>query len=108
MNTGTNNVLFQDGTPVIALCPEHAAGIAAIGFSKQDVRNYIYENSKMSLKRFFPRQIETYFPGWDENALVPITKRKEDLIIIVVGGTGKHSSYLPAFLPPSVTRAIVE
>jgi hypothetical protein len=108
MNTGTNNVLFQDGTPVIALCPEHAAGIAAVGFSKQDVRNYIYENSKMSLKRFFPRQIETYFSGWDENALVPITKRKEDLIIIVVGGTGKHSSYLPAFLPPSVTRAIVE
>jgi len=37
---------------------------------------------------------------------VPITARKEDLIIIVVGGTGKHSAYLPAFLPPSVTREI--
>ena len=108
ISTGTNNVLFQGGTPVIALCPEHAAAITAVGFSKQDVRNYIYENSKMSLRRFYPRQIETYFPGWDENALVPICKRKEDLIIIVVGGTGKHSSYLPAFLPPSVTKAIAE
>ena len=108
MSTGTNNILFQAGTPVIALCPEHAAAIAAVGFSKQDVRDYIYENSKIFLKRFYTRQIETYFSGWDENALVPITRRKEDLIIIVVGGTGKHSSYLPAFLPPSVTRAIIE
>jgi hypothetical protein len=106
MNTGTNNVLFQEGTPVIAICPEHAAAIAASGFSKQGVRDYIYENSKMPLKRFYPRQIDKYFPAWDEKALVPITARKEDLIIIVVGGTGKHSAYLPAFLPPSVTREI--
>jgi len=104
MNTGTNNVLFQEGTPVIAICPEHAAAIAASGFSKQGVRDYIYENSKMPLKRFYPRQIDKYFPAWDEKALVPITARKEDLIIIVVGGTGKHSAYLPAFLPPSVIR----
>jgi hypothetical protein len=108
MNTGANNVLFQDGTPVIAFCPEHAAAVAAAGFSKNDVRNYIYENSKMPLTRFYPRQIEKYFPGFDKDALVPLTARKEDLIIIVVGGTGKHSSYLPAFLPPSITKAIAE
>ena len=108
MNTGANNVLFQDGTPVIAFCPEHAAAVAAAGFSKNDVRNYIYENSKMPLIRFYPRQIAKYFPVWDENTLVPITARKEDLIIIVLGGTGKHSTYLPAFLPPSITKAIPE
>ena len=108
MTTGSNNVLFQEGTPVIALCPEHAATIAADGFSKNDVRNYIYEKSKIPLKRFYKRQIEKYYSGWDENALIPITARKEDLIIIVVGGTGKHSAYLPAFLPPSVTKPIAE
>jgi hypothetical protein len=108
MTTGSNNVLFQEGTPVIALCPEHAATIAADGFSKNDVRNYIYEKSKIPLKRFYKRQIEKYYSGWDENALIPITARKEDLIIIVIGGTGKHSAYLPAFLPPSVTKPITE
>jgi hypothetical protein len=72
------------------------------------VRDYIYESTNMPVSRFYPRQAEKYFPGWDKDVLVPITKRKEDLIIIVVGGTGKHSSYLPAFLPPSVTRAIKE
>jgi hypothetical protein len=108
MTTGSNNVLFQEGTPVIALCPEHAATIAADGFSKNDVRNYIYEKSKIPLKRFYKRQIEKYYSGWDENALIPITAHKEDLIIIVIGGTGKHSAYLPAFLPPSVTKPITE
>ena len=37
-DTGSNNVLFQVGSPVIALSPEHAATIAADGFSKKDVR----------------------------------------------------------------------
>jgi hypothetical protein len=106
MTMGSNNVLFQEGTPVIALCPEHAATIAADGFSKNDVRNYIYEKSKIPLKRFYKRQIEKYYSGWDEHALIPITAHKEDLIIIVIGGAGKHSAYLPAFLPPSVTKPI--
>jgi hypothetical protein len=108
MTMGSNNVLFQEGTPVIALCPEHAATIAADGFSKNDVRNYIYEKSKIPLKRFYKRQIEKYYSGWDENALIPITAHKEDLIIIVIGGTGKHSAYLPVFLPPSITKPITE
>jgi hypothetical protein len=108
MTMGSNNVLFQEGTPVIALCPEHAATIASDGFSKNDVRNYIYEKSKIPLKRFYKRQIEKYYSGWDENALIPITAHKEDLIIIVIGGTGKHSAYLPVFLPPSITKPITE
>jgi hypothetical protein len=107
-NTGSNNVLFQEGSPVIALCPEHAATIASGGFSKSDVRDYIYEKSRIPLNRFYPRAIQNYYSGWGENETVPITARKEDIIIIVVGGSGKHSAYLPAFIPPSITKAIEE
>jgi len=106
MTTGSNNVLFQEGSPVIALCPEHARTIAADGFSKNDVRSYIYEKGRIPLNRFYKRAIEKHFPDWSENELVPLTAHKEDLIIIVVGGPGKHSAYLPAFLPPSITKAI--
>jgi hypothetical protein len=108
MTTGANNVLFQEGSPVIALSPEHAATIAASGYSKNDVRNYIYEKARIPLNRFHRRAIDKYYSGWDEKAMVPITARKEDIIIIVVGGPGKHSAYLPAFIPPSVTKAIAE
>jgi len=106
MTTGSNNILFQEGSPIIALCPEHAQTIASDGFSKNDVRSYLYEKSRIPLSRFYKRAIEKHYSGWDENALVPLTAHKEDIIIIVVGGPGKHSAYLPAFLPPSVTRAI--
>ena len=108
MTTGSNNVLFQEGSPVIALSPEHAATIAASGFSKNDVRTYIYEKGRIPIKRFYKRAIETHYSGLDENALVPIAARKEDIIIVVIGGAGKHSAYLPAFLPPSITKTIKE
>jgi len=106
MVTGSNNVMGQDGSPVIALGPEHAATIAADGFSKNDVRTYIHEKGRIPLKRFHKRAIEKYYPGWDENAMVPITAHKEDITIIVVGGTGKHSAYIPTTGEPSVTRPI--
>ena len=108
MTTGSNNVINQNGSPVIALGPEHAATVAADGFSKNDVREYIYENARIPIKRFIKRAIEKYYPGLDENAVVPITANKDDIIIIVVGGIGKHSSYIPTSSPPSVTRSIVD
>jgi len=36
----------------------------------------------------------------------PPTIRKENLHIIVVGGPGKHSSYLPGHVSHMVTKAI--
>jgi hypothetical protein len=42
----------------------------------------------------------------DENALIPPTAQKENLIIIVVGGPGKQSSYLPGHTSHLVTKAI--
>ena len=106
MATGSNNLRNQGGSPIIALCPEHAATIAADGFSKNDVRAYIHEKGRIPLKQFFKRAIDTYYSGWDENALVPITARKEDIIVLVIGGPGKHSAYIPTTTPPSITKAI--
>jgi hypothetical protein len=41
---------------------------------------------------------------------VPIIRRPEDLLIIVVGGFGRHSSWLPTFggSTKAVTRAIAD
>ena len=40
--------------------------------------------------------------------MVPIISRPEDLIVIVLGGFGRHSSWLPTFgdSTKAVTRAI--
>ncbi len=104
---GNNNVLSQGGSPILALGPEHAATIAEGGFSKSDVKAYIHEKARMPRRNFYERAIQHYYPNLDDDALIPITPKKEDIIVIVVGGAGKHSSFLPGRSSLSVTKAIL-
>lgn len=104
---GNNNVLRQYGEPVLALGPEHAATIARDGFSKNGVKTYLHEKARVPRRRFYERARQQCYPNWDEDALIPVTPEKDDLIVIVVGGPGKHSSFLPTFgHGRAVTKAI--
>jgi hypothetical protein len=49
-----------------------------------------------------------HFGDWPEDSSVPPTMVREDLHIIVVGGPGKHSAYLPGWSSHLVTKAIEE
>ena len=105
---GNNDILLQGGNPVLALGPEHAATIAQDGFSKSAVKDFIHEKARIPRKKFYKRAIERYYLKMNEDALIPITPDKDDLIVIVVGGPGKHSSYLPTFgWSRSITKAIL-
>ena len=105
---GSNNFLMQYGEPIIALGPEHAATIAKGGFSKSDVKAFIHENARIPRGNFHERLIRQFYSKLPEDALIPITPAKEDIIIIVVGGAGKHSSFLPTFgHTSSITKAIL-
>ena len=52
-----------------------------------------------------------YWPRWvnrrNDDELVPVARRAEDITIIVVGGAGRHSAYLPGWGTRSVTRKIL-
>ena len=111
---GCNNA-HHEARPVIALCPEHAATIAGDGFSKEDVKRYLYENAQIPLSKFstenVERRLRKKFPHRYANAgldaAVPMAQRPEDYIVIVVGGAGKHSVYIPTFgSHRPVTRAL--
>ena len=106
---GNNNVrgaLGGEGDALLALGPEHAATIARSGFSKKDVRDFLYERARIPRKAFYERAREKHYPNMDENAMIPPTMQKEYLKIIVVGGPGKHSSYLPGHMSHMVTKTI--
>lgn len=108
--TGSNNP-HHASQPVIAFCPEHAATVAGGGYSKADVKNCLYENARVPLGKFsdenIERRLRKKFPerfakaGLD--ALVPMVQCAEDFVVIVVGGAGKHSAYVPTF---GSTRAV--
>lgn len=93
--SSSNNLMGRGGNPILALCPEHAATIARDGFSKNDIRKYLFENSRVPCNRLNERIRKRFFPTFGEHESVPIYGSSQDLIIIVVGGKGKHSSYLP-------------
>ncbi|MGI9597399.1 MAG: hypothetical protein ACR2QK_14645 [Acidimicrobiales bacterium] len=107
-NMGSNNAYLHGG-PVLAFGPEHAAIVAAEGLTKDDVRRYVFDNGRVARKIWerggMAKMIDDPFAD-DEH--VPIIRRPEDLIIVVIGGFGRHSSWLPTFggSTAAVTRAI--
>ncbi len=105
---GSNTILYQNGTSVLALGPEHAATIARDGFSKSDVKAYIHEKARVPRRRFYERAFQQYYRDFDEDALIPVVAEKEELLVMVVGGPGKHSSFLPGWVRSySTTKAIL-
>ena len=113
--TGQNNA-HHASDPFVVFGPEHAATIAAEGLSKQDVRRYLYENARIALGRFasenVERRLRKKFPERYANSgpdtPVTMVQRPEDFNIVVIGGAGKHSAYIPTFGGTrSVTRALV-
>jgi hypothetical protein len=96
---GNNNFLFQ-GEPVVILGPEHAKTIAKDGFAKRDVREWIFQRTKIPKRAL-------RFAHLPEDALIPLAQKPEDILIVVAGGAGKHSMVIPTFGNSlSVTQSI--
>lgn len=117
---GCNNLYLEDSDPYLFLGPEHAHHIAADGFSRREVQAYLFEHARVPLARIGAGQQETLRKrhrmlanyrelGLDDPNLpaIPLFAGPEDLNIVVVGGAGKHSSWVPSFgLIRSIGRRI--
>lgn len=110
---GSNNA-FGTGEPMVILGPEHAATIAADGFNKAQIKSWLYENSKILAGRFSPGNFARYTQrGWPQTEEVtPETYvgsafSADDILLVVAGGAGKHSCFVPTFgHTRSITRPI--
>ena len=106
---GTNNVTYG-GQALVILSPEHAAAIAAEGFSKADARHFLYEHSRLSL-RGLPIESQAIIFGrrskWLNDGNVTVADSPDEVELVVVGGPGNHSVFAPSFgATRSVTRPI--
>jgi hypothetical protein len=105
---GCNNAYLLGG-PVLAFGPEHAAIVAADGYDKAAVRRHVFEHARIPTELWLqggmaPRGPDR-LPDGPGRAIIA---RPEDLIVIVVGGFGRHSSWMPTFgsTTQAVTRAV--
>lgn len=110
---GCNNVILGGG-PLLLLGPEHAATIARDGFSKEDVKKFLFEKARVPLSNFSRanqerlREMRPRLKGiLEKGGKIPIVDEWKDLQVIVAGGAGKHSAFIPTFgATQSVTKAI--
>jgi hypothetical protein len=87
---------------LVVLGPEHAATIAADGFSASDVQRFVFEHARIPLGRLKLGGMWGMhdWPLWmhkvtDERALLPMVPTPEDVYVMVAGGPGKHSCVVP-------------
>ena len=98
MGTMATNNAYMYGEPVLCLGPEHAAILAQDGYDKRTLRDYIFEHARVPReiwKRggcYNERMNADDFPG---AAAIPFIKKPDDLIVIVAGGPGRHSCWMP-------------
>jgi hypothetical protein len=117
MSTLGSNHMYLGGECVVVFSPEHAATIAAAGWGKRDVCTFLYEHARKPLRllkiggMYGPDTPRNLWPRWVDHdnpeALIPPTQHPEDISILVAGGAGKHSVFLPGWGSRSVTRKIV-
>jgi len=107
---GSNNA-YAFGEPILALGPEHAEILARDGVSKGDIRQYVFTQARVPRETW--KQGGMAGMGFAEDLFagegsVPLIRKPEHLMIIVVGGPGRHSCWMPTFgaMTRSVTRAI--
>ena len=104
--TGANNLYF-DGAPAFVFGPEHAKTIAQDGYSKADVKKYLYENGRVPMGALSPENADRRIRQWPvfnnefaeagPDKKIPVMKDANNAYVFVIGGAGKHSAYIPTF-----------
>jgi hypothetical protein len=110
---GGNRSVFRDGWQLVLMAPEHAKYVASQGFSKEDVREFLYHVARVPLHEFPQNNLDSFsawrkqmFTNVSEHVGVPVCRNKEDIKIFVHGGIGPHSLYVPGLGNAVVTVPI--
>jgi hypothetical protein len=95
---GNNNVFIGAGEPLVVLPSGHARRLAAEGFSKRDVQEYLWERSAIPEATFDAADIAPMFRPFVHAGMVRVTRRPADILVVVAGGPEPyHIAYLPSF-----------
>jgi hypothetical protein len=96
--TGANNVYLQ-GPCFVVLGPEHAQTLARDGWTAGTIQEALYERSKVHVSRISKENLES----WAGQDRFPVNDHyypagsPDHINVVVAGGPGKHSLYIPSF-----------
>lgn len=98
------NDIYLTGNPIVMFSPEHAATVANDGWDKARIRQYLYDHARVPMTEFNASNIERFgpirpkfFEHPEQHASVPLVDDPDAFTILVGGGPGKHTSFIPTF-----------
>ena len=99
-----SNEYTHGGEPWLVISPEHAQILARAGIGKAELKRRLWEGSKMRASRMTGKDLLRVHDSRTaelgtigDDTLLPICPRPEDIWLIVAGGPGTHSIYVPCF-----------
>ncbi|MBI2906689.1 MAG: hypothetical protein HYX92_03415 [Chloroflexi bacterium] len=102
----------SDQGSLMMICPDHARIIAEAGWTKNDVRRFMFHNSRVPLGVLKnPTRLAAVAPGWKwlldrpDDTMVPVVRDPKDYHIVVVGADSGKSGFVWDWAAP-VTKAI--
>lgn len=84
---------------IMVICPEHANIIARDGFSKMDVKKFIWQRAGYRMRdlpdeTFAQRVKRRPDLRLTRDSVIPVTDKPEDILVVVAGGDGSQSQYI--------------
>ena len=117
MSTIAHNNAVSSGSCAVVVGPEHAATIAAKGWTRSDVRRYLWSQAANSWDdvsfgerygRIYNRNLPKWYPR-RPGARIPVVPDPDDIHLFVAGGdAGRFSAFLPGWghMTSPVLRAV--
>ena len=109
MAAGGSSNWFHSCEALIVMCPEHAAIFSAGGYSKEDIRQELFQKARLPHEKFSEENLELLakrrphcFQAGHARE-IPIVDRPEDIWIVVAGGKGPKSAFIPSWVEVKLT-----
>ena len=85
---------------MLIICPEHAAILSAGGYSKAAIRDALFVAARVPHEKISDENLELLAkrrPSWFQHhgSAIGVVDRPEDIWIVVAGGKGAKSAYIP-------------
>jgi hypothetical protein len=106
MSTIANNNAVSSGHCTVVIGPEHARSIAAKGWTRHDIRNYLHLHSgnlfgALAFNHRYGKVYNRNLPRWYKRELdsrIPIVPSPDHIHLFVIGGTaGRFSAFIPGW-----------
>jgi len=102
--TNTNSIQIAGGDLALVLCPDHAEILGREGWTKDEVKQFLHQNALLPFSAF-SQGVQSCIRDWrrgsfrfiTENTLLPIVDDWRHIRVVVAGGAGSQSGFIPGF-----------